>query len=267
MKTKSIIIAVLVALIVLSGAFAGGSKDSGGLTLKKGILSIGMEMTYPPMEYYAEDGKTPLGFDVELGKALSEKLGLKVNFIDTGWDGIFAGVNSNKYDCIISAVTINPARLAAHNFSKPYFSNTLAMVLPKGSRVTARSPEECVGLNVAFQTETTADDYMEELAEDGLRYTPRRYDSMIQCFNELELGRVDVVVTDLPVAQDFLNRPNSPFEIVWTGAEEKFGICMKKGNDDLTAALNQALDELWRDGSLLKISMDTIGVDKVTAAR
>jgi len=267
MKAKGLVFMILAILILTGAVFAGGNKEAGGLTLKKGVLSIGMEMTYPPMEFYAEDGKTPLGFDVELGKAIAEKLGLKVNFIDTGWDGIFAGVNSNKYDCIISAVTINPARLAAHNFSKPYVSNTLAMVLHKDSSVTARAPEECVDLNVAFQTETTADEYMEELGDDGLKYTPRRYDSMIQCFNELQLGRVDVVVTDLPVAQDFLSRPDNPFKIVWTGAEERFGICMKKGNNALTTAINQALDDLWREGTLLKISMDTLGTDKVSSAR
>ena len=268
MKAKRIVLAVLTVLIAVSFVYAGGGRDSGGLTLKKGVLSIGMEMTYPPMEYWAEDGKTPLGFDVELGKAIAAKMGLTPNFIDTSWDGIFAGVNANKYDCIISAVTINPARLAAHNFSNPYVSNTLAMVLPKGSRISARSPQECSGLNVAFQTETTADEYMEDLGAGGLRYTPRRYDSMIQCFNELQLGRVDVVVTDLLVAYEFVGRADSPFEIVWqSGEDEKFGICMKKGNDALTAAINQALNELWADGTLLRISKETFdGMDLVTSA-
>ena len=234
MKVKRIALTVLLILTLVSAAFAGGSKETGGLTLKKGVLSIGMEMTYPPMEYYADDGKTPLGFDVELGKAIAGKLGLQPQFIDTSWDGIFAGVNANKYDCIISAVTINPARLQAHNFSKPYVSNTLAMVLPKNSRVSARAPEQCAGLNVAFQTETTADEYMEELGNGGLRYTPRRYDSMIQCFNELQLGRVDVVITDLLVAYEYVAKPGSIFQIVWQGGEEEFGICLKKGNDALT---------------------------------
>ena len=267
MEMKKAILVILTLLVAASFVYAGGGKDSGGLTLKKGILSIGMEMTYPPMEYWAEDGKTPLGFDVELGKAIARKLGLQPQFVDTSWDGIFAGVNANKYDCIISAVTINPARLKAHNFSKPYVSNTLAMVLPKNSKVSARSPEQCAGLNVAFQTETTADEYMEALAKGGLRYTPRRYDSMIQCFNELQLGRVDVVMTDLLVAYEFVGRPDSPFEIVWkSGEDEKFGICMKKGKDALTAAINGALDELWADGTLLKISMDTFGMDLVTSA-
>ena len=268
MKVKNVVLVVLAVLLLAGAVYAGGNKDSGGLTLKKGVLSIGMEMTYPPMEYYADDGKTPLGFDVELGKAIAKKLGLEVQFVDTAWDGIFAGVDANKYDCIISAVTINPARLAAHNFSKPYVSNTLAMVLPKGTSVTAKSPQECVGLDVAYQTETTADEYMEELAQGGLRFNPREYDSMIQCFNELEIGRVHAVVTDLLVAYEFVGRPNSPFEIVWkSGEDEKFGICMKKGNNALTADINKALDELWADGSLLKISMDTFGMDLVTSAR
>jgi ABC-type amino acid transport substrate-binding protein len=108
---------------------------------------------------------------------------------------------------------------------------------------------------------------MEELGAGGLRYTPRRYDSMIQCFNELELGRVDVVVTDLLVAYEFVSSVASPFEIVWqSGEDEKFGVCMKKGNDALTAAINQALNELWADGTLLRISRDTFGMDLVTSA-
>ena len=268
MKVTRMILLVLAVLLAASFVYAGGNRDSGGLTLRKGVLSIGMEMTYPPMEYWAEDGKTPLGFDVELGKAIAAKMGLKPDFVDTSWDGIFAGVNANKYDCIISAVTIYPARLEAHNFSKPYISNTIAMVLPKDSNITARSPEECAGLNVAFQTETTADEYMEELAAGGLRYTPRRYDSMIQCFNELQLGRLDAVITDLLVAYEFVGRANSPFEIVWQSAEDdKFGICMKKGNDALTAAINQALDALWADGTLLRLSRETFdGMDLVTSA-
>ena len=265
MKIRIFIITILIAMIMTGGAFAGGSKDTGSITLKKGVLSIGMEIGYPPMEYYAEDGKTPIGFDVEMGRAIAGKLGLTPNFVDTSWDGIFAGVNSNKYDCIISAVTINPQRLAAHNFSKPYLENNLAMVIRKDSRVTARTPEECSGLAVAFQVETTSETFMEELASEGLRYTARKFDKVMYCFDELRLGRVDAVITDLPVATDYVSSANSPFEIVWVSpVPEKFGICLKKGNDELTAALNKALDELFADGTLRRISQKYFDADLVS---
>ena len=268
MKLRIALIA-LITVIAVSGVFAGGNRQSGGLTIRPGVLSIGMEIGYPPMEYFGPDGRTPIGFDVDMGKAIAAKMGLRAEFIDVAWDGIFAGVDTNRYDAIMSSVTITEARQRAHNFSKPYFVNTLAMVVLKNSNITARSPEECVGLNVAFQADTTADFYMERLAaEQGLRYNPRRYDQVLHCFTELELGRVDVIVTDLLVAYHYIAQPNSPFEIVWRSPEpEVFGICMRRGNDALTDAINRVLEDMFNDGTMLRISMDTFGMDMVTQAR
>jgi len=267
---KRAILVIVVLLVAGTVLFAKGKSDAGGLTIRDGILSVGMEIGYPPMEYYGPDGKTPIGFDVDMGKAIAQKLGLKVEFIDTAWDGIFASVDTRRYDAIMSSVTITEARQKAHNFSKPYFVNTLAMVLLKDSKITARSPEECGGLNVAFQADTTSDFYMQDLEDDiGLKYSPRRYEKVMSCFDELKLGRVDVIITDLPVAIAYVAAANSPFEIVWENPEpEIFGICMKKGNDALTAAINKALEELFADGTMSKISNEHLmGDDPVRKAR
>jgi len=267
-KMKRGVMAVCAILILVSGVYAGGSKEPKGITMEKGYLTIGMEIGYPPMEYYDTDAKTPIGFDVEMGKAIAAKMGLQPKFVDTAWDGIFDGVTTGKYDCIMSSVTITPARLAAHNFSKPYISNTLAMVLLKGTTVTARTPMDCTGLNVAYQGDTTADIYMQDLAAKGLKFLPRSYDKVYSCFDELKLKRVDVILTDLLVAYDYIAPADSPFQIVWKSPEgEKFGVCMKKGADDLTAAINNALDSLYNDGTLLQISQKTFGMDLVSAAR
>ena len=270
-KVKAKISALLIlAVLIVSGGCSKKDGQSGGITIKKDILSIGMEIGYPPMEYLAEDAKTPIGFDVDMGKAIAAKLGLKAEFISVAWDGIFAGVDTKRYDTIMSAVTITEARKQAHNFSLPYFVNTLALVVLKGSSITARSPEECEGLNVAFQGDTTADFYMQDLEDEiGINYSPRRYEKVMSCFDELKLGRVDVVLTDLPVALAYVAAPNSPFEIVWENPEpEIFGICMKKGNDALTEAINKALLELFNDGTMAKISVEhLLGDDPVRKAR
>jgi polar amino acid transport system substrate-binding protein len=263
---KKLLTALSIVAVILT-LFSGCTRRSGGLTIKQGVLMVGMEIGYPPMEYMADDGRTPIGFDVDMAKALSQKMGLEVEFVDTAWDGIFAGVNTNKYDCIISSVTINPQRLAAHNFSKPYIQNTLAIVLPRNSKYTIRSPYDLTGLGVAYQEETTADDYMTELAESGIVFTPYEYDKVMYCFDELRLGRVDVIITDLLVAYEYLARSDM-FEIVWQGGEEEFGICMKFGNDALTEAINNALDELFNDGTMLRISRSIFdGMDLVSAVR
>jgi len=267
MNLKRLAFAAFIVLII-SGVFYGCKpKESGEITIKKGILMIGMEIGYPPMEYMAEDGKTPIGFDVDMGKAIAEKMGLEAQFIDVAWSGIFAGVDTRRYDCIMSSVTINEARLAAHNFSKPYIQNTLAIVLPKNSRLNVKSPDDLAGLRVAYQEETTSDDFMTELVASGMNVSTFEYDKVMYCFDEILLGRVDAIMTDLLVAYEYVGRENSPFEIVWQGGEEVFGICMKKGNDALTEAINEALDALFEDGTMLRISNEIFGMDLVSAVR
>jgi polar amino acid transport system substrate-binding protein len=256
---------ILTAAFLFSGCT---KKESGEFTLEKGILAIGMEIGYPPMEYFDTDGKTPIGFDVELGKAICAKLGLTPKFVDTAWDGIFAGVNAGKYDCIMSSVTITEERLEVHNFSKPYIGNAQSMVLLKDSKIIAKNPEQLEGLAVAYQEETTSDIYMTKLAAAGLKFSPYEYDKVLNCFDDLRLGRVDAIVCDSLVAVDYIAPADTPFEIVWQGpAEEVFGVCIKKGNDALTAAVDKALDELFADGTILKISQNIFKVDMVSGAR
>src|SRR5215471_8409461 len=108
-----------------------------------------------------------MGFDVEMGKAIAEKLGLKAEFVDTAWDGIFAGVETRRYDCIMSSVTITSERMAAHNFSKPYIGNSMAIVTLKNSSVKPKNPQELSGLGVSYQAETTAKFFMAKFVEEG----------------------------------------------------------------------------------------------------
>ena len=261
-------IAAILSIFALTAVvFTGCAKDSGEMTIKKGVLMVGMEIGYPPMEYLADDGITPIGFDVSMAKAIAGKMGLEVQFVDTAWDGIFAAVATRKFDCIMSSVTITPERLQTYNFSKPYIQNTLAIVMPKNSSLNVRSPQDLAGLGVAYQEETTSDHYMKELAEKGLKFTPYEYDKVMYCFDELRLGRVDAIITDLLVAYEYLARSDL-FEITWQGGEEEFGICMRKGNDALTKEVNRALDELFEEGTMLKISQDIFGgLDLVSAVR
>ncbi len=254
--------------IMLCSRNSGSARNAGNITLKEGVLSVGVEIGYPPFEYFDTDGTTPIGFDVSMAKAIGQKLGLKVEFIDTAWDGIFAGVDTDRYDCVISAVTITPERLQVHNFSKPYIGNAQSLVLLKNTTVTARTPEDLNGYSVAYQAETMSDIYMTELASKGLQFEPFEYDKVLNCFDDLRLGRVDAIVCDSMVAVDYINKPDSVFEIVWQGTnDETFGICMKKGNNALTEAVDKALDELFAEGTMQRISQEIFNMDMVSSVR
>jgi len=96
-----------------------------------GTLMVGCEIGYPPMEYYDNDGTTPIGFDIDVGKAIADLLGLKYTVVNTAWDGIFAGVERGDYDCIMSSVSITPERQQVYLFTDPYVANALCIVTKK----------------------------------------------------------------------------------------------------------------------------------------
>jgi polar amino acid transport system substrate-binding protein len=250
---------------ILCNGCAKQKQQSQGLTLVDGVLSVGVEIGYPPMEYYDTDGKTLIGFDIELVKSLADRLGLRVNFIDTAWEGIMSGVDTDKYDMAIN-ITILPERQERLNFTKPYIDSSITIVTRKGSSIKIEKPEDIAGYNVAYQSDTTAHYFAEKLSENGVRFTALAYDNILNCFDDLKIGRIDLVVVDNIVAYDYAGKENSPFEVNWQGPSDEFiGICLKKGNDALTNALNNALDELYEDGTLLRISQQIFNRDVVTS--
>lgn len=230
-------------------------------TITPGKLMVGLEIGYPPMEYFDEDGATPIGFDVELATALAEKMGLELEFVDTAWDGIFAGVDTDKYDVIMSSVSWTEGRNENYLLSKTYVANAPVIVVPNESEIADVMDLE--GKSIAVQMETTADYLIQRYqSEEGLNTDLRQYEKVINAFDELKTGRVDAVCTDSVVAAYYLGDEASNYKTVWE-ADEKEPICMcfKKGNDALKDAMEAALDELRADGTLGEIATKYFGSD------
>lgn len=100
-------------------------------TVKEGKLLVGFEAGYPPMEYTDDSGLNYIGFDVDLAKEIAALLGLEIEYVNTAWDGIFAGLDKDQYDMIISGVSITPERQEAYEMTEPYISNKLVIVTNK----------------------------------------------------------------------------------------------------------------------------------------
>jgi len=184
MKVTFKVILVFFTLGVLFNSCSKQKKQPQGLTLVDGVLSVGVEIGYPPMEYYDVDG-TLIGFDIEVVKALADKLGLQVNFIDIAWDGIMAGLDVNKYDIAIN-ITILPERQKKYNFTKPYIDSSMTIVVLKNSSWKIERPEDIAGFNIAYQAYTTAQYFTEKLSDRGVKFTPFAYDKILNCFDDLE---------------------------------------------------------------------------------
>lgn len=259
--SKTLTFTLGLAALVFTGCNKTAPK--GEYTIEQGKLKVAMEVGYPPFEYYADDGKTPCGFDVELGKAVSKKLGLNVEFIDTAWDGILAGLDTDRYDVIMSAMTITEERKQNYTFSNPYIGNGQAIILRKDSALNISKPEDLAGLKVGYQAETTSDFYLEKYAkEHNFTYVQNEYDKVMNAYADLKFGRVDAVISDSLVAVDYLGKPDSEYKQVWAGTpDEYFGVCLKKGNTKLEEKVNAALQELVSDGTLSEIYVKVFGVD------
>ena len=246
------------------GGGDAGSGDVAYTTVQEGKLSVGIEIGYPPMEYFDEDGATPIGFDVEMATAIAEEMGLELNLVDTAWDGIFAGVNADKYDVVISCVSWTEGRDAEYLLSKTYVANAPVLVVPNDSDIA--DIQDLAGKSVAVQMETTADYLVQGYIDEGLDTNLVQFDKVINAFEEIKAGRVDAVCTDSVVAAFYLGDEASNYKTVWE-ADEKEPICMafKKGNDDLKAAVEEALDNVKASGKLGEIAVKYFGTEDVLA--
>lgn len=251
MKKRIFALLSCVAIIVLLVSCGSKGKDASTLDLmKKGTLSIGVEIGYPPFEDFANDGVTPVGYDIDFAKALGEKLDLEVVFINTAWDGIFQGIGVN-YDVVISAVTITDERKETMIFSEPYIDNYQAVVLRTDSDKEITSFLDLEGFALAVQKETTSDILISDYISTGsLNCTLAQNEKIITCFTQLDNKEIDAVVLDSTVAQGQVGKYPDKYKIAYLDASEseQFGVAIKKDNTALQTAINAAIAELKEDG-------------------
>jgi polar amino acid transport system substrate-binding protein len=190
-------------------------------------------------------------------------MGVEIEFVSTAWDGIFTGLTTDKYDCIISSVSITPERLESYEFSKPYLSNGQVIVVKKGDASIASSAD-LGGKKVGVQLETTADIASQKQME-ATPFELSQYDDIIQTFADLKTGRLDCIVVDYAVAIEYCAKNPEDYEITTAQlTNEPIAVCIKKGNTELKDKVNGAITALQEKGTMLSISDKWLGGDYVS---
>lgn len=259
MNKKILAIILSIAMLIPTAAFATSAETidvSGVALMQDGVLNIGMEIGYPPFEEFAEDGVTPIGYDVDFALALGEKLGLTINFVNTAWDGIFQGIGVN-YDCVISAVTITEERKETMSFSDPYINNYQAVVVLADSDLEIGSFLDLDGMAIAVQKETTSDILMSDYRDTAtIDVTISANEKIASCFTQLQNGEVDAVVVDSTVAIGYLAAEPDTYKIAYQDESEpeQFGVAMGLDNVALQTAINAAIAQLTEEGFFEEIT-------------
>ena len=271
MKKMKRFLALALATVTVAGCLAGcGSSDTKQTETTKndkteakydlskvkllhdGELSVGAEVGYPPFESFADDGTTAIGFDVDIVSEIADRLGLKVNVVNTGFDGIFAGIGVN-YDIVCSAVTITPEREATMLFSTPYISNYQTVVVAKDSDLQINSLNDLDGLSAGVQKETTSDILLSDYKDTGsIDVTIVANKQVISSFTQLENGEIDVVVCDSSVADGYVAKNPDKYKIAYKDDKEPedFGIALAQDNVELQKIINEILADLEEEGWL-----------------
>ena len=253
-KILAFVLAAIFVLLVMTACGKTEDKKSDDAAdyglLTDGTLTIGSEIGYPPFEQFAEDGVTPIGFDVDMANEIGARLGLKINFINTKFDTIAEGLGVN-YDVIISGYTINEERAAQMILSDPYIDNYQAIVVTADSDITAESLTDIDGHSIAFQKGTTTDEIITALVDTGsVDCTSAANEKILTCFQQLTNGEVEMVVCDSTVANVQLAKNPDAYKIIFLDTEnpEQFGIGITKGNTALADAINGVLADLKEEG-------------------
>ena len=249
----TLLAAAALQLTLLAPAAAQSNLDA---INSAGVLKIGTEGTYAPFTYHDASGKL-VGFDVEIGEAIAEKLGVKAEFLEGKWDGLIAGLDAKRYDVVINQVGITEERKAKFDFSDPYIASRAALIV-REDNADIKGFADLSGKKAA-QSLTSNYGKIAEAAGAQLVGT----DGFDQSIALVVQGRADATINDSLSFLDFKKKqPNAPVKIAATEDDASYsGVIMRKGDPELVVAINKALKEIKADGTYQKIADKYFGQD------
>ncbi|MFP3578822.1 amino acid ABC transporter substrate-binding protein [Arthrobacter sp. fls2-241-R2A-200] len=261
---RSVLAATLASAALALSACGGGSTpaQSGGDTSlsdvkSKGELVIATEGTYRPFTFHAEGAGDLTGFDVEIAKAVAGKLGVKATFQETQFDGIFAGLDAKRFDAIANQISINDDRKAKYNLSTPYTVST-GVVVTKSDNSSIKSFADLKGKTTA---QSLTSNFYKMAVQAGANV--QAVEGWAQSVTLVQQGRVDATVNDKLTYLDYAKtNPNAGLKVAAEAPDKsQSAMAFRKGANELTNAVNKALDDLRTDGTLAKISEKYFGSD------
>lgn len=270
---KTRIITLLMALVLLLAAVgcasapaeknnaSAGAEAEGDLLArvkKAGQITIAMEGTWSPWTYHDENGDL-VGFDVEVGAAIAEKLGVTPVYEEGVWDGLLAGVDAGRYDMMINGIDYTEERAETYAFSDPYCYNRTAVIV--------RADDDSITKMEDLEGKETANTISSTYAQVAEKYgaTVNGVDDFNQTIELLLQGRIDATLNAEASYVDYVNtHPDAGVKIACYDYDVTSVVIAVRKSDDsasLLEAINQALDELRADGTLSELSEKYFGSD------
>jgi len=259
MRSRFTLTALLTALVavVLTACSSGSGGGSDLASVKQaGVLRVATEGTYSPFSFHDPKTNALTGYDVEVAQAVADKLGVKVEYVETPWDAIFAGLAADRYDVVVNQVTKNPERAGLYGLSTTYtWSEGVIATRANDSSVTSLA-----SLKGRKSAQSLTSNWAKVAKDAGAQV--ESVEGFTQAITLLKQSRVDATVNDSLAVLDYEKSTGDRTVKVAakTGDVSEQVVATRKGSD-LVAAIDKALADLKADGTLAKISQKYFSAD------
>lgn len=254
---RSVIVAGSVALTTF-GISASVSADELDTIKEKGVIRIAMSGAYPPFNFVNEQNEV-VGFDPAIGSEIAKRIGVEAEIVTTAWDGIIGGLLANKFDAIVGSMSITDERKKVVDFVGPYYRMSRGIFIKDGSDIGGIDGLQGKKIGV------TLGETHEQWAREQAGWEIRTYKGLPELLLELDNGRIDAIVTDdIPVLLAIQENGNAIAQLDTSdlaGVADQAGIAIRKGNPELAAAMQAALDAIQADGTYTEIANKWVGGD------
>lgn len=258
---KKIVIRILcvLAILLIIGVmfFSSNSK-----TNEKNVLVVGLDDSYPPMGFRNDDNEI-IGFDIDLAKAVCDKLGMELKLQQISWASKEKELSSGNIDCIWNGFAYTEERAKTMTLTDPYIKGEMYFILKKGSNLS--SQEELKGKKIGVQTGSIQELDL-EASEFGKTVDIVSYGDFLTAFMDLEIGGIDAVFCSNIIGNYLLTSKGKDYKTVPSENICKTNgsvIAFKEGNTELRDKIQNALEELKQEGKLEEISKEWFGKDMV----
>lgn len=253
------ILGVLSSLLVLMLAVSAFAGDGSLKRVKsQGTLTIGLDDAFPPMGYRNDKGEL-VGFDIDAAEEVGKRLGIKILWQPTAWDGVIHSLNSKKFDCIWNGMTITEERKKAVAFTTPYKMDGQVAVVRFGEK-KFRKLADLKGAKIGVQKGSSALEAVKKLPVAPA--SVREYEDNPKALLDLESGRLDSVIIDDATGRDFIAKRPGKFRVL-PGyiTKEPFGVAFRKQDVELRQGVQKTMDQMVKDGTMARISKKWFGED------
>jgi polar amino acid transport system substrate-binding protein len=257
-RKKSIFILVLMSISIFFTGCKQEETDSLKRVEEANTLNVVGSGGYPPFNY-REDDKV-VGFDVDTGEEIAKRLGVKLNYVTSDWDGLTEGLRNKRYDAILGSMAITDERLKVVDFTNPYYYSGAQLFVNKDSELT--DVNQLSGKKIAVATGTNFVQDAEKLGAEVSFYQDDNA-TLLELIN----GRVDGVITDRLVGLSAIKDISGGDNIILVGELlrlENMGIAINKDDTELLERINEIIQEMHDDGTLTKISEKWLGGVNIT---